>query len=36
VRPMPRMIVVLVCTMLIVTYIKGLSMWLPRLLGLDQ
>jgi len=30
------MIAVLICTMLIITYVKGLSMWLPRLLGLDR
>jgi TRAP-type C4-dicarboxylate transport system permease large subunit len=29
------MIAVLICTMLIITYVRSLSMWLPRLLGLD-
>ncbi len=36
VRPMLPMIAVLICTVLIITYVKGLSMWRPRLLGLDQ
>jgi TRAP-type C4-dicarboxylate transport system permease large subunit len=35
VRPMLPMIAVLICTMLIITYVRSLSMWLPRLLGLD-
>jgi hypothetical protein len=30
------MIAVLICTMLIIAYDKGLSMWRPRLLGLDR
>jgi hypothetical protein len=36
VRPILPMIAVLICTMLIIAYDKGLSMWLPRLLGLDR
>lgn len=36
VKPMLPMIVVLIFTMLIITYVEGISMWLPRLLGLDQ
>ena len=36
VRPMLPMMVVLIFTMLIITYVESLSMWLPRLLGLDQ
>lgn len=36
VRPMLPMIAVLIFTMLVITYAEGLSMWLPRLLGLDQ
>lgn len=36
IRPMLPMIVVLIATMLVITYVEGFSMWLPRLLALDQ
>jgi C4-dicarboxylate transporter DctM subunit len=36
IRPMLPMIAVLVVTMLIITYVEGFAMWLPRLLGLDK
>ena len=36
VKPMLPMIAVLIFTMLIITYVEDLSMWMPRLLGLDQ
>jgi tripartite ATP-independent transporter DctM subunit len=36
VRPMLPMMAVLIFTMLVITYDEDLSMWLPRLLGLDQ
>lgn len=36
VKPMLPMIAVLVTTMLLITYVEGFSMWLPRLLGLDE
>jgi C4-dicarboxylate transporter DctM subunit len=36
VRPMLPMIGVLIFTMLVITYVEDFSMWLPRLLGLDQ
>jgi TRAP-type C4-dicarboxylate transport system permease large subunit len=36
IRPMLPMIAVLIVTMLVITYVEGFSMWLPRLLGLDQ
>jgi tripartite ATP-independent transporter DctM subunit len=36
VRPMLPMIAVLIATMLLITYVEGFSMWLPRLLGLDN
>lgn len=36
VKPMLPMIAVLIFTMLIITYVEDLSMWMPRLMGLDQ
>lgn len=36
VKPMLPMIAVLIVTMLVITYVESVSMWLPRLLGLDQ
>jgi C4-dicarboxylate transporter DctM subunit len=36
VKPMLPMIAVLIATMLLITYVEGFSMWLPRLLGLDN
>ncbi len=36
IKPMLPMMAVLIVTMLVITYVEDVSMWLPRLLGFDQ